>query len=186
MAEIEWDFVLSIFTIFATAVLVFVVILQTRVLHTQTGLGYLPYIAPRYVSVNTKQGLIFLDNVGKGNAVDVCVRIYDSNGKKLREISRFVSEPGKLTTTGLKFNVNSKFRIVGSYKDTNRKTHKFDRTYNYPPECPITDLKEYEENYLARLDVEGKKKKQLTDKKIIQKVDSNPQSSNVKPSSNAH
>lgn len=156
MVEIDWNFVLSVSTTFATAVLVFVIILQTRLLRTQTGLGYLPYITPRYVTADPQKALIFLDNVGKGIAVDVCVRIYDSNGKKLEEISRFVTKPGELTTTGVTVKVNSTFRIVGSYRDTNRKIHTFDQTYRYPPECLITDLKEYEEDYLARLKREQK------------------------------
>ena len=152
MVDVDWNFILSITTTFATAVLVLVIILQTKVFRTQTGLGYLPFIAPRHIPIDADKASIFFDNVGVGNAVDVCIRIYDMDGNKLQEISRYVSKPGELATTGVTLRRGSKFRIVGSYRDTNRKIHKIDRTYRYPPECLSTDLEEYEEEYLARLE----------------------------------
>ena len=154
MEHIDWNFVISTITGISTAALALFFIIQTNLLRHQIGLGYYPYLSPRF-RWNENFFLLFIDNVGQGNAIDVNLKIYDIQDHFLGRVDRYVLKPGEDAHTGIQLQDNVRYRIVGKFRDTKGKIHKINKTYNFPPSAFATRremFEEYERDYLLRLE----------------------------------
>jgi hypothetical protein len=145
-----WTTFGGLLTGIATAVLVVILIIQTRKLEKSTQLGSGPKIFPRYITdPSTNITRIYIYNVGKSAAIDVHLEFTDeqNNPIGLCRVDRYslttidvkTYDPQKrvwrpeLVETGISFEKEFKFRVKGWYKDLNEDRENIDQLYTYPP-----------------------------------------------------
>lgn len=122
----------SAVTAIATVSLVIVLIWQTALTRQQIRFSHLPFLTPRFVSEQGNIRLLIV-NVGNGNAVDVHLKIHDINQNLLVSIDRYALVSGEAAHTGIDLEKYGKIKITGTFLDTNKKKHKVDTDYEYPP-----------------------------------------------------
>jgi len=143
-----WTTLGGLLTGIATAVLVVILIIQTKKLEKSTQLGSGPKLFPRYITnENTRMTRIYVYNVGKSAAIDVHLEFTDEKNNILAREDRYslttidvkTYDPEKgiwrpeLVETGICFKENFKFRMKGWYKDLNEDKKHIDQLYEYPP-----------------------------------------------------